>query len=76
MLSPALLPPCLLLILRAPRSPPFFPHSHHPVEGDCLDVLRDVDEVFISCIREWGLYDKIWQAFAVFLPIKSVGEWA
>ena len=53
-------------------SPPLLPPP--PAEGDCLDVLRDVDEVFISCMREWGLYDKIWQAFAVFLPIKSVGE--
>jgi GMP synthase PP-ATPase subunit len=38
--------------------------------GDALDVLRQVDEVFINCIREWGLYDKIWQAFAVFLPVR------
>ena len=43
-------------------------------EGDRLDVLREVDEVFINSIREWGLYDKIWQAFAVFLPVRSVGE--
>ena len=43
-------------------------------EGDCLDVLREVDEVFINAIREKGLYDKIWQAFAVFLPVRSVGE--
>ena len=39
-------------------------------EGDALDVLRDVDEVFIQTIREWGLYDRIWQAFAVFLPVR------
>jgi GMP synthase (glutamine-hydrolysing) len=38
-----------------------------------LDVLRRVDEIFISSIREAGLYEEIWQAFAVFLPIKSVG---
>ncbi|KAK9831472.1 hypothetical protein WJX81_008476 [Elliptochloris bilobata] len=42
-------------------------------EGDALDVLRAVDEVFIQTIREWGLYDRIWQAFAVFLPVRSVG---
>lgn len=48
--------------------------SHGPAEGDRLDVLREVDEVFINAIREWGLYDKIWQAFAVFLPVRSVGE--
>ena len=39
-------------------------------EGDALDVLRAVDEVFIQTIREWGLYDRIWQAFAVFLPVR------
>jgi GMP synthase (glutamine-hydrolysing) len=38
-----------------------------------LDILRQVDEIFIESIREAGLYDKIWQAFAVFLPIRSVG---
>lgn len=43
-------------------------------EGDRLDVLREVDEVFVNAIKEWGLYDKIWQAFAVFLPVRSVGE--
>ncbi|KIY96745.1 GMP synthase (glutamine-hydrolysing) [Monoraphidium neglectum] len=40
---------------------------------DRLEVLRAVDEIFIDTIREFGLYDQIWQAFAVFLPIKSVG---
>ena len=39
-------------------------------EGDALDVLRQVDEVYVQCIRDYGLYDKIWQAFAVFLPIR------
>eukprot|EP00889_Picochlorum_renovo_P006871 jgi/Picre1/33901/NNA_001380.t1 len=42
-------------------------------ENNALDILRDVDEVYINAIKEHGLYDKIWQAFAVFLPIKSVG---
>ena len=31
------------------------------------------DEIYTSTIREFGLYDEIWQAFAVFLPVKSVG---
>ena len=39
-------------------------------EGDKLEVLREVDEIFINTIRDFGLYDDIWQAFAVFLPIK------
>jgi GMP synthase (glutamine-hydrolysing) len=38
-----------------------------------LELLRQVDEIFIQSIREEGLYDQIWQAFAVFLPIRSVG---
>lgn len=42
-------------------------------QGNALDVLRDADEIFIQCIKDFGLYDKIWQAFAVFLPIRSVG---
>jgi GMP synthase PP-ATPase subunit len=32
-----------------------------------------VDEIFIQSIKDAGLYDSIWQAFAVFLPVKSVG---
>ena len=39
-------------------------------EGDALDVLRHVDEVYVQAIRDYGLYDKIWQAFAVFLPVR------
>jgi len=42
-------------------------------QGNALDVLREVDEIFIETIREFGLYDNIWQAFAVFLPVRSVG---
>lgn len=38
-----------------------------------LEILRAVDEIFITSLKESGLYDKIWQAFAVFLPIRSVG---
>lgn len=30
-------------------------------QGNALDVLREVDEIFINCIKERGLYDKIWQ---------------
>ena len=44
-----------------------------PVSGDRLDLLRSVDAIYIEEIREAGLYDTIWQAFAVLLPIKSVG---
>ncbi|MUH06826.1 glutamine-hydrolyzing GMP synthase [Commensalibacter melissae] len=38
-----------------------------------LDLLRRVDAVYLDEIRKAGLYDKIWQAFAVLLPIRTVG---
>ena len=38
-----------------------------------LDLLRRVDAIYLEEIRAAGLYDQIWQAFAVLLPIKSVG---
>jgi GMP synthase (glutamine-hydrolysing) len=44
-----------------------------PVTSERLDLLRRVDAIYIDEIREAGLYDQIWQAFAVLLPIRSVG---
>ena len=44
-----------------------------PVSEERLDVLRRVDAIYVEEIRAAGLYDRIWQAFAVLLPIKSVG---
>lgn len=38
-----------------------------------LDILRKADTIAIEEIRKAGLYDKIWQAFVVLLPVKSVG---
>ncbi len=38
-----------------------------------LDILRLADAVYIDEIRRAGLYDEIWQAFAVILPVKTVG---
>jgi len=43
------------------------------VTKERCDILREVDDRFISSIQNEGLYDEIWQAFAVLLPIKSVG---
>ncbi len=43
------------------------------VTKERLDTLRDVDAIFIEEIRKAGLYDKIWQALADLLPVKSVG---
>ena len=36
-------------------------------------VLQEVDAVFINGLREWDLYDKVWQAGAILLPVNSVG---
>lgn len=37
------------------------------------DILREADAVYIDEIRKAGLYDEIWQAFAVLLPVRTVG---
>jgi len=38
-----------------------------------LDILRKADAIYLDEIRKAGLYDAIWQAFAVLLPVQSVG---
>ncbi len=38
-----------------------------------LEILRDADKIFIDALRADGLYDKIWQAGTILLPVKSVG---
>jgi GMP synthase (glutamine-hydrolysing) len=43
------------------------------ITKDKLDILRLADEIFIEEIRRAGLYDDIWQAFAVILPVRTVG---
>ena len=44
-----------------------------PITREKLDILRLADEIFIEDIRRAGLYDNIWQAFAVLLPVRTVG---
>jgi GMP synthase (glutamine-hydrolysing) len=43
------------------------------VNEERLAVLREADAIYLEEIREAGLYDEIWQAFAVLLPVRSVG---
>ncbi len=38
-----------------------------------IALLREADRIYLDAIREAGLYDDIWQAFAVLLPVRSVG---
>ena len=44
-----------------------------PVDKERLDILKEADDIYISAIKKAGIYNKIWQAFAVLLPIQSVG---
>ena len=60
--------------------------SRHPFPGPGLAIrilgditpekvriLQEVDDIFISALRQWGLYKKVWQAGAILLPVQSVG---
>jgi len=44
-----------------------------PVDQEKLEILREADDIFIKSIIEAGIYNNIWQAFAVLLPVQSVG---
>lgn len=43
------------------------------VTEEKLKVLREADDIYIKALKEFGLYDKIWQAFCVLLPVSAVG---
>jgi GMP synthase (glutamine-hydrolysing) len=43
------------------------------VTPEKLDILRKADAIYLDEIKKAGLYDAIWQAFAVLLPVQSVG---
>ena len=38
-----------------------------------IKILKDADYIFIKALRDHSLYDKIWQAYAALLPVKTVG---
>lgn len=44
-----------------------------PITREKLDILRKADAIYLEEIRNAGLYDAIWQAFAVLLPVRTVG---
>ncbi len=44
-----------------------------PVTRKALDTLREADRIFIEGLRKRKLYDRVWQAFAVLLPVQTVG---
>lgn len=44
-----------------------------PITREKLEILRAADDIYLEEIRNAGLYNDIWQAFAVLLPVKTVG---
>ena len=38
-----------------------------------VSILQEVDAIFVNGLKEWGLYNKVWQAGAMLLPVNSVG---
>lgn len=43
------------------------------VTPEKVRILQEADEIYIRMLREWNLYDQVWQAGVILLPIKSVG---
>ncbi|MFP6877847.1 MAG: glutamine-hydrolyzing GMP synthase [Roseibacillus sp.] len=43
------------------------------ITGDKLRIIRECDAIFISKLRDHGWYDKVWQAYAALVPVKTVG---
>ncbi len=43
------------------------------VKKEYCDILREADAILMEEMRASGIYEKVWQAFAVFLPVKTVG---
>ena len=43
------------------------------ISREKVEILQEADDIFVKALRENDLYDKVWQAFVVLLPVKSVG---
>ncbi|MEI2985612.1 MAG: hypothetical protein V8T61_00925 [Alistipes inops] len=43
------------------------------VTPERVAVLQEADRIYMDALKEWGLYDKVWQAGTILLPVKSVG---
>ena len=62
------------VVMRQPFPGPGLAVRHlGPVTKETLEILRNADEIVLREIKKAGLYHKIWQSFAVFLPVRSVG---
>ncbi|MGQ9619657.1 MAG: glutamine-hydrolyzing GMP synthase [Bacteroidales bacterium] len=44
-----------------------------PITAEKLLILREADDIFTMGLRNYGLYDKVWQAGVILLPVRSVG---
>src|SRR5699024_11476276 len=44
------------------------------INAEKVQILQEADAVFIDKLKEKGLYDEVWQAGAILLPVQSVGE--
>ncbi|MDR3093239.1 MAG: glutamine-hydrolyzing GMP synthase [Bacteroidales bacterium] len=75
-------------VRRVGRELGMMPHliNRHPFPGPGLGIrvlgeitpekvriLQDADDIYIRMLREWDWYDKVWQAGAILLPVRSVG---
>ena len=56
-----------------PRAGPGHPRSRRGHAPRSSRILRQADAIYLDEIRKAGLYDTIWQAFAVLLPVRTVG---
>ena len=43
------------------------------ITPDKVRVIQEADDIFIQGLRDWNLYDQVWQAGAILLPVQSVG---
>ena len=43
------------------------------ITAEKIEILQNADEIYMAMLRETGLYDQVWQAGAILLPIRSVG---
>ena len=43
------------------------------ITAEKIEILQNADDIYMSMMREWGLYDDVWQAGTILLPIRSVG---
>ena len=43
------------------------------VDHESIGLIQEADKIYIDALKKWNLYNKIWQAGSILLPIKSVG---